>query len=196
MRHDSASPRTLILVRGNSGSGKTTVARTVRSRYGRGCALIEQDYLRRIILREHDVGASTGIAPEFIAQAAAFALSHGYHVVLEGILRADRYADSLRRLIADHDGPSHVYYLDVSLEETLRRHLSRPQTFTAADMRGWYRPRDILGIAHETVIGEESGLDETVDHILRASALMACPPVTYCPNACPDCRAEAATPPT
>src|SRR5215510_2150387 len=48
------SARTLIVVRGNSGSGKSTIARAVRDRYGRGCALIEQDYLRRTILREHD----------------------------------------------------------------------------------------------------------------------------------------------
>ena len=44
----------LIVLRGNSGSGKSTVARAVRERYGRGCALVEQDYLRRIVLRELD----------------------------------------------------------------------------------------------------------------------------------------------
>jgi guanylate kinase len=30
----------LIVLRGNSGSGKSTVARAVRERYGRGCALV------------------------------------------------------------------------------------------------------------------------------------------------------------
>jgi adenylylsulfate kinase-like enzyme len=45
----------LIVLRGNSGSGKSTVARAVRERYGRGCALIEQDYLRRIVLREREI---------------------------------------------------------------------------------------------------------------------------------------------
>jgi uridine kinase len=33
----------LIVIRGNSGSGKSSVAREVRHRYGRGCALVEQD---------------------------------------------------------------------------------------------------------------------------------------------------------
>lgn len=42
------------MLRGNATSGKTSVARAARRRYGRGCALVEQDYLRRIILREHD----------------------------------------------------------------------------------------------------------------------------------------------
>ncbi|HZM77806.1 MAG TPA: hypothetical protein VFC19_18975 [Candidatus Limnocylindrales bacterium] len=75
-----------------------------RSFYGRGCALIEQDYLRRIILREHDGNASSGIAPGFIVNAARFALGHGYHVVLEGILATLRYGEALRGLIDCHAG--------------------------------------------------------------------------------------------
>jgi predicted kinase len=31
---------TLVVIRGNSGSGKTTTAREVRRRYGRGCTLL------------------------------------------------------------------------------------------------------------------------------------------------------------
>lgn len=31
------------------------MAGAVRERYGRGCALVEQDYLRRIVLGERDV---------------------------------------------------------------------------------------------------------------------------------------------
>ena len=49
MTEDAAvgSPETkLLVIRGNSGSGKSSVARQVRYRYGRGMAL-EQDYLRR-----------------------------------------------------------------------------------------------------------------------------------------------------
>ena len=77
---------TLVVIRGNSGSGKTTIAREVRRRYGRGCALVEQDYLRRIVLREHDSDRTDPVAPAFIAATARNALDFGYHVVLEGIL--------------------------------------------------------------------------------------------------------------
>ncbi|GAA3118678.1 putative ATPase [Kribbella aluminosa] len=52
----TGSPSTrLVVLRGNSGSGKTTTARTLRERLGRGTAWVEQDHLRRILLREHDV---------------------------------------------------------------------------------------------------------------------------------------------
>ncbi|MCM3920185.1 hypothetical protein ND748_00560 [Frankia sp. AiPs1] len=75
---------TLVVIRGNSGAGKSSVARAVRARSGRGVALVEQDYLRRILLREWDQPG--GVAPALIDQTVRFCLDHGYHVVLEGIL--------------------------------------------------------------------------------------------------------------
>ena len=42
--HAPAQAPTLVIIRGNSGSGKSTIAAEVRRHYGRGCALIEQDY--------------------------------------------------------------------------------------------------------------------------------------------------------
>jgi predicted kinase len=187
-----ADPRILVILRGNSGSGKTSIARAVRAAYGRGAALIEQDQLRRMILREHDSPPSTGIAPGFIANAAAYALAHGYHVVLEGILNAARYGDALLALIDGHDGPNFVYYLDVSVDETVRRHATRPEAadFTPAQMRGWYTAHDVLGTPGEHVIAESSTFAESVDLILRTSRLTGTPPVTYCPTTCPHCRAE------
>ena len=163
----------LIVIRGNSGSGKSSVAREVRDRYGRGCALIEQDYLRRIVLRERD--RPGGIAPRLIATNVEFSLNHGYHVVLEGILAAARYADVIGDLLVRHRGRTAVFYLDVSLDETLHRHTTRPQVndFTADEMRSWYQPRDVLGCPGEVVVPESSSLDETVDLIVATSGLIA-----------------------
>jgi predicted kinase len=163
----------LIVIRGNSGSGKTSVAREVRARYGRGCALIEQDYFRRIILREHDSAASAGIAPDFIATAARFALDRGYHVVLEGILSSVRYAPMIYDLVARHQGESHVFYLDVSFDETVRRHAKRPlaSEVTPEQMLGWYESHDVLGIPGEHVIAEPSTFEETVAFVLHATRL-------------------------
>src|SRR5690349_24136368 len=144
----------LIVIRGNSGSGKSTVAAALQRRHGRGCALVEQDYLRRILLWERDFPG--GLAPLMFAHTARLALDHGYHVVVEGILTAARYRDALLGLAAGHRGRSTFYYLDVSLEETLRRHATRPQAtlFSAAEMTSWYRPRDVLGVPGEHVVPE------------------------------------------
>ena len=182
----------LIVIRGNSVSGKTSIAREIRDRYGRGCALIEQDYFRRIVLREHDSIASTGIAPELIGTAAALALDRGYHVVLEGILSTGRYLPMIRDLVASHHGESHLFYLDVSYDETLRRHATRSlaNEVTPDQLRRWYQPHDVLGVAGEHVIAEASTLDETVARILEVSRLPGAEATTYCPAICPRCRAE------
>ncbi|MFI6268548.1 kinase [Micromonospora zamorensis] len=161
----------LVCVRGNSGSGKTSIARELRRRHGRGCALVEQDYLRRIVLRERD--RPGGAAPALIGQTVRFALDHGYHVVLEGILHASLYRSMLTDLRDGHRGRSLFCYLDVSLPETLRRHLTRPQVndFTAEQMSGWYAAHDVLGWPGELVLPESTGLEEAVEAIAAASGL-------------------------
>ncbi|MFI5938176.1 AAA family ATPase [Actinoplanes sp. NPDC051494] len=165
----------LVVLRGNSGSGKTTTAREVRRRYGRGCALLEQDHLRRVVLREHDSGRIGPVAPAFIAATARTALDLGYHVVLEGILHTGRYAAVLRDLIAGHHGPAHAFYLDVAFDETVRRHATRaePTAVTADDMRGWYAYRDLLGVPGEVVIPQSATFDDAVRTVLHDSGLGA-----------------------
>ncbi|MFE4060604.1 kinase, partial [Streptomyces sp. NPDC059096] len=44
----------LVVLRGNSASGKSSVATGLRERFGRGLAVVGQDNLRRIVLRERD----------------------------------------------------------------------------------------------------------------------------------------------
>ncbi|MEU7171541.1 MULTISPECIES: AAA family ATPase [Micromonospora] len=184
---------TLVIIRGNSGSGKTSAAREVRRRYGRGAALLEQDYLRRTILREHDSAHIDPVAPAFITATARTALDLGYHVVLEGILHTERYADTLHQLIDSHPGPVAVFYLDVAYDETVRRHLTRaePIPVTAEQMREWYSHRDLLGVAGETVIPEPSTFEQTVTTILHISGLTAAAPQTPCPRRCRHCARKA-----
>jgi hypothetical protein len=163
------------VIRGNSGSGKSSIAREVRMRHGRGCALVEQDYLRRILLRELDGEDPGGVAPLLIGNTVRFTLDHGYHVILEGIMNTGRYGAMLTDLINNHAGESHVFYIDVSFEESVRRHAMRPQAaeFTVDDMREWYKHRDLLGIEGERVIPESWTFAESVACV---SGLLALPP--------------------
>jgi predicted kinase len=169
--HPSPDATRLIIVRGNSGSGKSTVARRLQRGHGRGCALVEQDYLRRILLRERD--RPGGLAVGLLEQTVRYALDGGYHVVLEGILHRARYGPMLHRLITAHVGVTTVVYFDVSLDETLRRHSLRPQAaeFTAEQMRGWYEPRDVLGVPGEHILGEDVPEDESVTFIAGVAGL-------------------------
>ena len=162
----------LIVVRGNSGSGKSSVARAVRDAYGhRGLALVSQDVIRRDILRELDKPEAVNIG--LIDTICRCALDHGHHVILEGILAASRYGSMLQQLRRDHLGTSSFFYLDISYEETLRRHNTRPQRnqFSAEDMRAWYLERDVLPDGCETLIGQDSSLEDTVRRIMREVGL-------------------------
>lgn len=45
----------LIVLRGNSGSGKTAVAKELQKRFGRNTMLISQDVVRRDMLKEKSI---------------------------------------------------------------------------------------------------------------------------------------------
>jgi predicted kinase len=155
----------LILLRGNSGSGKSSVARGLRERHGSGLAWVEQDHLRRIVLGERDRPGAANIG--LIDQTVRYALDTGFHVVCEGILFTGHYGEMLRALCAEHLGATTVYYFDVPFDETVRRHATRPGSteFTAAQMRGWWTDDDRLGVRDERMIPAEWTLADTVEAI-------------------------------
>ncbi|MFE2070371.1 AAA family ATPase [Streptomyces sp. NPDC059467] len=165
----------LVVLRGNSASGKSSVAAGLREKFGRGLALVGQDNLRRTVLRERDRPGAANIG--LIDLTARYALDSGFHVVVEGVLYADRYGDMLARLRADHRGPTHGYYLDVAFEETLARHATKPQAheFGEAELRAWYRERDLLPGGVESVIGGDSTLTATIDRVLLDTGLAHLP---------------------
>jgi predicted kinase len=156
----------LVILRGNSGSGKSTVAQQLRRRLGRGVAWVEQDYLRRIVLREHARAGMPNIG--LIEITARYALDAGYHVILEGGLYAEHYADMLGRLADDHGGATAFYYFDIPFEETARRHATRSLSaeVTLDQMRCWYQEQDMLGLPGEVTIGPDRGVDAIVQLIM------------------------------
>jgi predicted kinase len=175
-RENRLEPRTvtyasrLIVLRGNSASGKSTVAMKLREACVRKTALVEQDYFRRFVLNERETAGGDNI--DLIFQTVTFALARGYDVILEGMLVFHRYGEMLRELVGlcpDH----HVFYFDVSLEETLRRHATKPIAAEVSErqLRAWYGGRDVTGFANETIIPEESSAEETVRLIVRQCGL-------------------------
>ncbi|WP_437074659.1 AAA family ATPase [Streptomyces sp. enrichment culture] len=164
----------LIVVRGNSASGKSSVAAGLREKFGRNLAIVSQDNLRRTVLRERDRPGAANIG--LIDLTARYALDNGFHVVVEGILYADRYGTMLQHLVRAHRGVSRCYYLDVPFAETVLRHATKPDAeylkhVTEAHLRDWYREKDLLPDGMETVIDAASTLDGTIRQILRESGL-------------------------
>ncbi|WP_330300762.1 kinase [Streptomyces sp. NBC_00503] len=161
----------LIVLRGNSASGKSSVAEEIRDRHGSGIALVGQDTLRRVVLRERDTPGAANIG--LIGSVARYALDHGFHVIVEGILYADRYGPMLDALRAAHRGRTHFYYLDVPFEETVRRHAGKPYgaEFGEAELREWYRPLDLLPGDWESIVEAADSLEDTVARVMEETGL-------------------------
>lgn len=135
----------LVVVRGNSGSGKSALAAAIRAARPRGVAILGHDVLRRQILHVPDRPGALSVA--YLDLSARFALDHGLHVVIEGILHEEIYGDVLRRLLDDHVGVTCCYRYDFPFEKTVRRHVTKgatAQEFGEAEMRSWWRDQDPL----------------------------------------------------
>jgi predicted kinase len=160
----------LIVLRGNSGSGKSTVAKKIRELSARKTAIVEQDYLRRIVLKEDTRPNGDNI--KLIQLVTEFALQHGYDVILEGIMNFTKHGHLLREL-ANHWPEHYFFYFDIPLEETFKRHAMKPNAheFGNEEMTEWYHPKDFTGFAGEITIPESSSFDETVQTIMRAAGL-------------------------
>lgn len=157
---------TLIVLRGNSGSGKTTVARALQQQRGRDqLAVISQDVVRREVLWANDRAGNPAIG--LIDLMARYALDQGFSVVVEGILHPDRYGDMLRRLVRDHTGRSLAYFWDVPFEETVRRHATKPKAaeFGEREMRDWWYGAAFVDGLSETTIGIEETLGDAVRRV-------------------------------
>jgi len=164
----AASTR-LIVLRGPSASGKTTAALALRPLLGPKTALIHQDYFRRELLHGDDKLERSADAAAIIIATARQALDRGYNVILDGIFNLRDYADALEDLASDHAGITRVYAFDVPLDETIRRHATRPlrTEFGEDDLRDWYDGWQPLPHLAETRITSDVTTDGLVATILR-----------------------------
>jgi len=156
----------LVVVRGNSGSGKSTVARGVQERFASGeCALIEQDNFRRTILREGDFAGALNI--KLIEQAASTCLEHGLVVIVEGIFHTARYESMLERLSRATTASTLFYAYDLTFAETMRRHVTRPKskTFGYDQMVEWYHGWQPLAFVPEVRVDSSWSESATVNRI-------------------------------
>lgn len=152
----------LIIVRGNSGSGKTSTAKLLQQTLGPRTMLVSQDVVRREMLCVKDTADNPVI--QLIYELCKYGQSIGYTVILEGILDTKKYGDMLRTLVADFDGNVHAYYFNISIEESLRRHAAKPNAheFGEAEMRKWWKDQDRLGVRGERDIDEALSQAEAV----------------------------------
>lgn len=158
----------LVIIRGNSGSGKTTLAKKLRIKIKKELpntkvAVIGQDAIRRKMLDEQGVNGTQDNV-DLLELTINFCLERNYIVIIEGILNTHIYYEMFKRVA--EEVRSHIYYLDVSFEETLRRHETKredlKQAFGENEMKDWYLEKDLLSLPGEIIIPEDSSLDKSL----------------------------------
>lgn len=65
----------MVVIRGNAGSGKSTVATELQQHLGHGTAYVGQDHLRRVVLQERDLPDGDNI--DLIASTVRYRLGIG-----------------------------------------------------------------------------------------------------------------------
>ena len=157
----------IIILRGNSGCGKSTVAEALQKKIGSGTLLISQDYVRRQMLWVKDRPNNQAI--DLLKNIVIYGYNKCRVSILDGILYADIYEDLfsyIKKLFTDK---IFAYYFDIPFEETLKRHSQKPNTheFGEDEMRRWWRDNDFLKNISEKMIYKEMSLDSIVDMIYQ-----------------------------
>lgn len=158
---------TLIILRGNSGSGKTSTAKRLQRELGDGTMLVSQDVVRRDMLYTKDTASNPAI--QLIYELCMYGNRAGYTVILEGILSTKKYGHMVQRLMADVDGSVHAYYFELPFEETVRRHHTKHNAheFGEAEMRAWWKHKDYLNCPGEVVITADVTQEALVRQIIQ-----------------------------
>lgn len=163
--------RKLIILRGNSGSGKTTVSKELQKRFGRNTMLISQDMVRLQMLYAKDAEALP-----LIIQLLKYGRQNSDITILEGILDSEVYESLFETAVKEYGADIFAFYYDLPFEETLQRHATKPNRaeFGEQDMRRWWKEKDYTNVIPEKTITRDMSISNTVDMIYNIVAKQGC----------------------
>lgn len=156
----------LIILRGNSGSGKTSVAKALQKKFGPNTMLISHDMVRMEIL--HEWGAEGIIKSEpLMINLLKYGRENSEVTIMEGVLHSEEYNRLFEEAVKEYGHHIFAYYYDLPFEETLLRHSTKANCndFGESDMRRWWKEKDFLPMICETVITWDLSLDDVVEMI-------------------------------
>ena len=160
--------RKLIIIRGNSGSGKTTIAKRLQHEFGENTMLISQDVIRRDMLKVKD-GENTQALP-LMKELLTYGSRHCDIVILEGIMHAEWYKPLFALAHKLYGKHIYAYYFDLPFEETLKRHRTKPNCheFGEEELRIWWCEKDFSDVLNESCITSDKNIESIVADILHA----------------------------
>lgn len=160
----------LIIIRGPSGVGKSTVAKALMERTTRPTVLVDLDYYRFGYVNPPDDKHQL----EYVLSGndVISSLKLDFDVIFDGNFTTASRLHFLKRLFKVHPEENFLFYLDASLEETLKRYQTKTNSRIDTDkMKEVYKFASPVGHEKEVIIPEHSSLQETVDLIRRTAGI-------------------------
>lgn len=157
----------LIILRGNSGSGKSTVAKQIANSARHKMAIIDADVYRVEMLYPKPIIKDD--FAELMQQNVLYCLGKGYDVIWDSIFHANErnksYLGNFLKTL--HPYENYIFNFKTSFDETVKRHglRSKGNDFGISEMREWYLPNEELGYDFEHTIPESSSMNQTVSFI-------------------------------
>ncbi len=159
----------LLIIRGPSGAGKSTVAKALMERVARPTVLISRDYYMFMFKVADNIDVPD---KELIENNILLCLKRGFDVIFEGNFKITTHKPMLERLFKAHPNENYVFYLDVSLDETLKRHSKRAeQLITEDEMKNLYNYATPMEHSSEIIVSEESSIEDTVSLIQKTAGI-------------------------
>ena len=157
----------IIILRGNSGSGKTTVARQLQRQLGHGTLLISQDVIRREMLYVRDEPENRAIP--LLINLIEYGRRNCKYVILEGILYSDYYLALFDSILSEYKDNIHAYYFDIPFDETLIRHKTKLNSneFGEEEMKRWWNDKNFIQSISEKTISSDMKIDTIVNLIIE-----------------------------
>ncbi len=115
----------LIIIRGNSGSRKSTLAREIHKKLARNNLLISQDTIRRDMELKME---KILFALPLLENLLEYGHNNCEITILEGILNAEWYTPLFKKAQHLYGKNIDAYYFDIPFAETVKRHKTRPQS--------------------------------------------------------------------
>ena len=165
----------LIIIRGNSGSGKTSLSKLLQARLGPNTLRVSHDMIRMELL---NVRGREGVlrSEPLMTTLLRYGKANSEVTILEGILPTCDYSRLFEAALTIFGADIYAYYYDLTFDETLRRHMTKPNRddFGEADMCRWWVERDFLtdanigyrGVVNERILCAELSLDDAVELIM------------------------------
>jgi len=157
----------IIIIRGNSGSGKSTISKALQEKLMKDTLLIPHDMVRMVMVGQY--GEMIGNpSVKLLENLVAYGQQNFSYVILEGILNSYIYKSVFNMIKETYKEQIFAYYFDLPIEETVKRHIERDfHEFGEKELREWFVEKDFIPNIKEKILTKEMSRDEIIDMIYQ-----------------------------